>query len=101
MIIKSLLSAATLLASTSALAQDLEITLTNLTQGLYFTPVITAAHTDAYSIFNAGEVATDELQAMAEGGDISGLVSLMTMYDADISENPALGLLTPATSTTY
>ena len=38
---------------------------------------------------------------MAEGGDISGLVSVLTGADADVSENPAGGLLGPSASTTF
>lgn len=88
-------------ASSQVQAQDLSITVTNVTQGLYFTPVITAAHTSADNIFMLGTTATDELQAMAEGGDISGLVTLLGNADANINDNPASGLLAPGISTTY
>ncbi|GAA6172200.1 spondin domain-containing protein [Colwellia sp. KU-HH00111] len=83
------------------MAQDLSITITNLTQGLHFTPVITAAHTSDNHMFMIGTAATAELQAMAEGGDISGLASILTNADANISENPAGGLLAPGMSTSY
>ena len=100
--LKSLITLATLTAgSSAAMAQDLEITLTNLTQAIYFTPVLTTAHTTASSVFSVGSAASPELQAMAEGGDISGLSSLLTNADADISENPAGGLLAPSMSTSY
>ncbi|WP_353538413.1 spondin domain-containing protein [Colwellia sp. KU-HH00111] len=87
--------------SSAAMAQDLSITITNLTQGLHFTPVITAAHTSDNHMFMIGTAATAELQAMAEGGDISGLASILTNADANISENPAGGLLAPGMSTSY
>ena len=90
-----------LAASSSVLAQDLNITVTNLTQGLYFTPIVTAAHDDSNNLFSVAESATPELQAMAEGGDISGLVSLLSNANANIVENPAAGLLAPSTSTTF
>jgi len=100
--IKSLISTITLVAaSTSTMAQDLEITLTNLSQGLYFTPILTAAHTNESSIFSLATAASSELQAMAEGGDISGLVSMLTNANANTNENPASGLLAPAMSTSY
>jgi len=92
---------AIVLASSTVAAQDMSITVTNLTQGLHFTPIITAAHTSENHIFMVGGVSTPELQAMAEGGDISGLVSMLSNADANISENPAAGLLAPGTSTTY
>lgn len=88
-------------ASSTIMAQDLSITVTNLTQGLHFTPVITSAHDSDSHIFTAGNAASAELQAMAEGGDISGLVSILSNADANISENPAGGLLAPGMSTTY
>ena len=88
-------------ASSTVMAQDLSITVTNLTQGLHFTPVITAAHTSENHMFMVGSAATPELQAMAEGGDISGLASILSNADANISENPAGGLLAPGMSTSY
>jgi len=100
--INTLLSvSAMFFASSAIMAQDMSITVTNLTQGLYFTPVITSAHTSDNHIFMVGNAATAELQAMAEGGDISGLVSLLSNADANTNENPAAGLLAPGMSTTY
>ncbi|KGJ94978.1 spondin domain-containing protein [Colwellia psychrerythraea] len=100
--IKSTLSLLALaLASSTTMAQELSITVTNLTQGLHFTPVITAAHTSDNHLFMASEMASVELQTMAEGGDISGLVSMLTNSDANINENPAAGLLAPAMSASF
>ena len=94
---------ASLLIGTAGLAQaqELEISVTNLTAGTYFTPIITAAHTGEMSMFTVGEAASPELQMMAEGGDISGLSSVLTNANADVNENPAAGLLAPAMSTSY
>ncbi len=100
--INALLSVSALVfASSSVMAQDLSIKVTNLTQGLYFTPIITSAHTSDSHIFMSGTEATAELQAMAEGGDISGLATLLSNADANTNENPAGGLLAPGMSTTY
>lgn len=90
-----------MLASFATQAQDLSITFTNLSQGLYFTPVITAAHPMDSHMFMVGEMSSAELQMMAEGGDISGLSAMLTNADADVSENPAGGLLTPGMSTSF
>lgn len=98
---KSLTLATFAFASSTTMAQDLSITLTNLTQGLHFTPVITAAHDDETHMFMVGEMASDELQSMAEGGDISGLLSVLDNLDANVDDNPALGLLAPSMSTTF
>ena len=89
------------LASSTTMAQELSITVTNLTQGLHFTPVITAAHTSDNHIFMLSDMASPELQAMAEGGSISGLASVLTNADANINENPAAGLLAPAMSASF
>jgi hypothetical protein len=92
---------ALILASSQVQAQDLSITVTNLTQGLHFTPLITSAHTSDNHIFMVGTTASPELQAMAEGGDISGLLTMLSNADANSSDNPAGGLLAPGMSTTY
>ena len=98
----TLLSVSALIfASSQVQAQDLSITLTNVTQGLHFTPIITSAHTDDDNIFMLGSTATAELQTMAEGGDISGLATILSNADANNNENPAGGLLAPGASTTY
>jgi len=100
--IKIALSALTLaLVSSTTMAQELSITVTNLTQGLHFTPVVTAAHSSDNHIFMLSEMATTELQTMAEGGDISGLVSMLTNADANVNENPASGLLAPSMSASF
>ncbi len=80
-------------------AQQLDVTVTNLTQGIYFTPILIAAHNSETSLFAVGEQASSQLQAMAEGGDISGLSEMVTMANGDIMENPAAGLLAPTMST--
>lgn len=80
-------------------AQDLEITVTNLTQGIYYTPILITAHDDSTSLYNVGEAASDEIQMMAEGGDISGLETMLATTTADVASNPAGGLLNPGLST--
>ena len=87
-----------LLASHLAKAQTVDVEVTNLTQGMYFTPLLVSAHDSATHLFEAGQSATAELQAMAEGGDISGLVSMVTSIGGVSAENPAGGLLAPATT---
>ena len=81
-------------------AQQLEITVTNLTQGLYYTPLLVSAHPANMSLYTLGQPATSALQMMAEGGDISGLSAMLTTANANSTENPASGLLAPAMSTT-
>ena len=87
--------------SGSVLAQDLTISITNQTHGTYFTPLLVAAHAGGNHLFQAGETASSNLQAMAEGGDISGLAADMAAINADSAENPAEGLLAPGAGITF
>lgn len=97
---KLLATALLFAASNYTYAQQLEITVTNLTQGLYYTPLLISAHNADTHLFTLGEMASSELQAMAEGGDISGLSAMLSNANAMSVENPANGLLAPAMSTT-
>jgi hypothetical protein len=95
------LSGALTTASSAAIAQDLTLTLTNLTQGIYFTPLIAVAHDSDNNLFSVASVASSELQAMAEGGDIAGLSAMASNAGSNIVSNPAGGLLAPAMSTSF
>ena len=66
-----------ILLSTPALARNLDVEITNLTNGLYFTPLLVAAHDSDTHLFQAGTEASASLQAMAEGGDTSGLAVIV------------------------
>ena len=92
------LFAASLSAAPSANAVDFDVQITNLGNAVYFTPFLVAAHPAGNNLFSTGQPASANLQAMAEGGNISGLVTDVTALGATIVENPAGGLLAPATS---
>ncbi|GBL05072.1 spondin domain-containing protein [Glaciecola sp. KUL10] len=87
-------------ASSASFAADLEITIQNLTAGIYFTPLAVVAHTPDASLFEIGEEATPELQEMAEGGSLAGLAGIATSINANVVANPAGGLLGPTATTT-
>jgi hypothetical protein len=93
------LFAALLTATQAANAVDFNVRITNLSNGIYFTPFLVAAHDQSASLFSVGQPASANLQAMAEGGEISGLVSELQALGATVAENPAGGLLAPAQST--
>lgn len=82
-----------------AVAATLDIKITNLTQGIHFTPIIVTAHNDDAHIFQSGVAASTQLQTMAEGGDISPLATLLGTINADVEQNPAMGLLAPGAYT--
>lgn len=89
---------ASLAAMSTASATDFNVRITNLTNGIWFTPFLVAAHADGTSLFEAGQPASANLQAMAEGGDIAGLVTDLQGLGATIEQDPANGLLPPAMS---
>ena len=59
------------LAGSPALsAAEITVSITNLTQGMHFTPRLLVAHTGDVSLFTVGEAAGPQLQRLAEGGAI-------------------------------
>ncbi len=84
--------------STTASAVDFNVEVINLTNGLWYTPFLIAAHPEGTSLFTTGQPASASLQAMAEGGDISFLVTDLEAIGATIAEDPAGGFLAPAMS---
>ena len=81
--LKSLVAAAGLATPAVSQAADLTISVTNLTRGIYFTPLLVAAHSSDASLFTAGTTASTSLQAMAEGGDIGGLAADLATLNAE------------------
>lgn len=94
----TLVGSAGLLAFTTAQANaaDLTINVQNLTQGIYFTPVLAVAHTPENSLFEVGEAAIPELQEMAEGGSLAGLATVGDAIAADYANVD--GLTAPGTT---
>lgn len=93
------ISAAALLLTSSAMATDFNVRIVNLTNGIFYTPFLVAAHSDADSLFTVGAPASASLQMMAEGGDISGLEADLMAVGATMVSNPAGGLLAPGMET--
>ena len=50
-----------------------EVTITNVTQGEIFTPIMVASHGRHVNLFSAGAPASPELEMLAEGGDTAPL----------------------------
>lgn len=88
------------LSAGPATAKDFAVEITNLTNAIYFTPLLVSAHPGTTHVFAEGLSASANLQAMAEGGDISGLSSDLAAVGANVVENPAIGLLAPGASAT-
>ncbi|MGB0845929.1 MAG: spondin domain-containing protein [Thiolinea sp.] len=99
---KHLLASSLMLTLTSPalLAAEFTVSVQNLTHGIHFTPLLVAAHDHATQLFNPGTTASSALQAMAEGGDISGLSNAVHNAGGQSVDNPAGGLLGPGKSVT-
>ncbi|MDH3450890.1 MAG: spondin domain-containing protein [Gammaproteobacteria bacterium] len=88
------------LLSTAVHAREVSVEVTNLTNGIYYTPLLVAAHRPDVHLFEVGTPASTQLQAMAEGGDISGLISDVEAAGGTYAADPAGGLLAPGASAT-
>ncbi len=97
----ALLVSASLLTSANAIASDRDISveITNITNATYFTPLLVAAHDQDTRLFKLSGPASDHLQAMAEGGDITGLIEDLEAAGNEYIADPAAGLLAPGAST--
>ncbi len=97
----ALLSAS--LASQTLLAQDTnnyEVTITNLTRGQTFTPVLVASHEQGVEIFTLGQPASAQLATLAESGDVSPLAEQLESNPQVRDVANSDGLLMPGQSVT-
>jgi hypothetical protein len=99
-----LLSSSMLATATSWAGDDMvtyKITVTNLTPGQPFAPVMAASHRAGMSFFEAGEAPSDELAQLAEAGNgnpmAAKLLAMPGVSDAQVSTT---GLTFPGKSTT-
>lgn len=65
------------LAGASAFASPVRITVENLNDegGLWFTPVFFGFHDGSFDSFDSGSAASSSIEALAEEGDVTGLLS--------------------------
>ncbi|MES9824843.1 MAG: spondin domain-containing protein [Candidatus Thiodiazotropha endolucinida] len=85
-------------ANTLADGREISIEVTNLTNAVYFTPLLVAAHNRNTHLFEISAPASANLQAMAEGGNIDGLIGDLEAAGGEYVANPAAGLLAPGAS---
>lgn len=82
------------------------VSITNLTKGQTFTPILIATHSPGTRIFAPGTVASPQLQVLAEEGDTAMLAALLRTTPTTVGEvvtgpPPLAGLQTPGTTRTY
>jgi hypothetical protein len=84
--------------------QQYEITITNLTRGQTFTPVMVASHKAGVTIFELGSAASVPLEILAEDGATAPLESLLLsnpdVRDTTNSGPPPEGFVLPGASKT-
>lgn len=100
--------AATLLAITG-IADDspprdegrmFEVTITNITRGQTFTPILVATHSPKIALFELGAPAGDGLASLAESGDTSLLASELASTGQVLDAQTIPGLLAPGATAT-
>lgn len=91
-----------LLSGNTAFAKDsqYEVTITNLTRGQSFTPILVVSHREGVNLFKLGDAASDELSALAEGGDVGPLTMMLEADSRVIDVQNSGGLLAPGDSVT-
>ena len=95
-----------LLASSTVLAdgaghRKYAVTITNITSGQTFTPLLVVTHKRSISLFEPGEPASAELATLAESGDVAPLAAVLDGMPAGVFATAASGdLLGPGESVT-
>jgi len=90
--------AVALVTSPAVQAVEITVSITNLTQGMAFTPRLLVAHTAAVDLFEPGSVASAGLTEVAEGGDTSVLAAELDVDTTNQRNQSFGGLVGPATT---
>ena len=64
-------------AAGAASALDYEVTVTNLTRGQQFTPILVATHQAGVRLFELGSPASPQLKTLAEQGNVGPMTALL------------------------
>jgi len=64
-------------AAGAASATDFEVTVTNLTRGQQFTPILVASHKAGVRLFELGSPASPQLKTLAEEGNVGPMTALL------------------------
>ncbi len=87
-------------AATADAQANFEVTITNLTRAQAFTPILVASHRKGVTLFELGSTASNELAALAEGGDVAPLTTALQANHKVIDTTNSGGLLMPGKSVT-
>jgi hypothetical protein len=78
--------------------REYEVTITNISPGLTFTPILVASHSPRISLFKLGQPASAELAILAEGGDTAPLAAALVASGEANDTASSQGLLAPGAS---
>ena len=84
----------------AAAAPRFEVTVTNLTRGQQFTPILVASHQEGVRLFVLGSPASSELATLAEEGNTAPLAALLLATPGVGDIATSAGLLDPGRSIT-
>ncbi len=90
-------------SSSSALASGystFHVTITNITNAINFTPILVASHRRPVTIFELGSPASDDLTAIAEGGDVVPMTITLNANRRVVDVQNSGDLLKPGKSVT-
>ena len=99
----ALVSCVIALLANVALAEDGQryaVTVTNLTRGQQFTPLLVASHREGVTLFTLGSPASPELATLAEEGNTAPLSALLSATRGVLDVVTAGPLLNPGASRT-
>lgn len=93
-----------LLLSTATASADgntiYHVTITNVTHSINFTPILVASHRRGVSLYKPGSPASEELTAIAEGGDTAPLAAVLEGDPRVVDVQNSGALLGPGESVT-
>ena len=93
-------SALLLGAAVAAPAAEYEVTVTNLTRGQQFTPILVATHKEGVRLFELGTPASSQLKTLAEEGDVRPMTALLLGNPKVLDVVNSGALLNPGSSIT-
>ncbi|MGH9874417.1 MAG: spondin domain-containing protein [Pyrinomonadaceae bacterium] len=87
-------------ASASGQGRRFEVTITNLTRGQQFTPILVASHREGVSLFKLGEPVNSQMEILAEEGNTAPLAALLSSMPQVRDVVSGSGLTDPGKSVT-
>ena len=95
----ALVGALLLVAAGTASASEFEVTVTNLTRGQQFTPILVDSHKADVRLFELGSPASPQLKTLVEEGNVAPLTALL-LSNHDVLDVVNSGALGPGQSVT-